>query len=232
MRPVIGVPLRYQALADGRPILYLEERVRRVLQDAGGYVFPFAPVQNLDYMNTRGNEFPELTEEEKNCIHKNLDACDGIFFPGGIKMTPYDRYLLEYAILKKIPVLAVCLGMQMMSCYQEDVRLEKNEGFNHHQGTDDFSLSHKVIIDKDSLLYQILGKDEICVNSFHNYHGTKNHVYQTVAVSEDGLIEALEYPGDVFNIGVQWHPEISYFFDENSKKIIYAFMDAARKKKV
>ena len=23
-----------------------------------------------------------------------------------------------------------------------------------------------------------------------------------------------------FNIGIQWHPEISYDFDENSKKII------------
>ena len=42
--------------------------------------------------------------------------------------------------------------------------------------------------------------------------------------SEDGVIEAIEYPGDYFNIGIQWHPEISYEFDENSRKIIDEFL--------
>ena len=62
----------------------------------------------------------------------------------------------------------------------------------------------------------------------HKYHSTRNHIYKTVAVSEDDLIEGLEYPGDFFNIGIQWHPEISYSFDENSKKIIDFFIDESR----
>ena len=127
MRPVIGVPLRYTRTNDERPILYIGEKVRRTLQKAGGEVFSITPPQDVDYINTRGNEFPELTEEEKELIHRNLEYCDGLFFPGGIKITPYDRYLLEVAIDKKIPVLAVCLGMQMMSCYDEEVKLEANE---------------------------------------------------------------------------------------------------------
>ena len=39
MRPIIGVPLRYSHLEDGRAILYIGERIRRTLQNAGGEVF-------------------------------------------------------------------------------------------------------------------------------------------------------------------------------------------------
>ena len=229
MRPVIGIPLRYSHLSDGRPILYLGEIVRRTFQKAGAYVFPIAPVQDVDYMNTKGNEFPALTNDEKKVIKKNLEMCDGVFFPGGTKFTPYDRYLLECCIEMQIPVLAVCLGMQMMGCYDEEVKLEDNQSsILHHQGDDDISLVHQVIIDKNSKLYQILGKKEILVNSFHKRHTTDNHVYRTVARSLDGQVEALEYPGMCFNLGVQWHPEISYDFDDNSRKIIDYFISVSR----
>lgn len=232
MIPVIGVPLRYEYSKEEKPILYMSEWVRRTLQQAGAYVFSIIPVQDVNYIETKGNEFDPLTEEEKKVINKNLDLCDGLFIPGGIKFTPYDRYLLEIAIEKHIPILGVCLGMQLMSCYDEDVHMEKNsEDVNHNQKEYD-KLTHKVIIDKDSRLYQILGIEELEVNSFHNFHVTKNHIYKTVAHSSDGLIEAIEFPSDTFNIGVQWHPEISYSFDENSKKIIDYFIREASEYKL
>lgn len=227
MRPVIGIPLRYQKLNDDRAIIYLSERIRRTVQKAGGFVYPISPVQDLDNIHTKGNEFPELSWKEKEIINISLDNCDGLMFPGGIKFTPYDRYLLEVAIEKKIPVLGICLGMQMMSCYNEDISLfDVETGVNHYQESD-FELTHKVKLDKNSKLYNIIGEEEILVNSFHKRCSSKNSIYEVSAISEDGIIEAIEYPGDYFNIGVQWHPEISYEFDENSRKVIDAFIDAA-----
>lgn len=228
MRPIIGVPLRYQKLEDGRNILFLGERVRRTLQTAGGYVLPLSPVQDVDYFNTKGNEFLELTDIEKEMIEYGLDLVDGILFPGGIKFTPYDRYLLKRVIERKIPVLGICLGMQLMSCYDDEVLLEKNNSIINHKQEVDEGFTHKVTIDKDSKLYEIFGKEQMLVNSFHNYHVTENNFYITTVLSEDGLIEGIEFPGDTFNIGVQWHPEISYNFDDDSRKIIDAFIEAAR----
>lgn len=229
MKPVIGVPLRYEHSKEEKCILYVTEMVRRTLQKAGGDVFIIPPVQDVNYMDTRGNEFAELTLEEKKIINDNLNKCDGLFLPGGVKFTPYDRYMLECAIEKKIPTLGVCLSMQMMSCYQEDVKTEINETeINHDQENYDI-LTHKIYINENSKLFEIVGEKEIMVNSFHKYHALENHIYKTVATSEDGLIEGIEYPANFFNIGLQWHPEISYDFDENSKKIIDYFINETEK---
>lgn len=228
--PVIGVPVRYDySKLENKPILYLYESLRMSLQSAGADLFLLVPIQDVNYMTTRNRDFPPLSEEEKVRINKMLDYCDGLFLPGGIKFTPFDQYILDYAIKKDIPTLGVCLSMQMMSCYQEEVHLEKNEGSINHNQKQEEIFCHTVKIDKNSKLYRILEQEEIEVNSFHNYHATKNHLYRVTATSPDGIIEALEHPTATFNIGVQWHPERSYSYDTNSKLIIDYFIKAAKK---
>ncbi|MBQ6324107.1 MAG: gamma-glutamyl-gamma-aminobutyrate hydrolase family protein [Bacilli bacterium] len=222
--PVIGIPLRYTKLSDERPILFLGERIRRTFQKAGAIILPICQVQDCDYINTKYNEYLPLTEDEKETINKYLDMVDGVVFPGGKKITPFDEYLLKRCIERKIPTLGICLGMQLMSCFNEKFEVYPNEEKSHFQDND-LELTHKVKIQKETLLYEILGKEEILVNSFHNYHVEINNDYKVNAISDDGFVEGIELADDVFSLGIQWHPEISYDFDENSKKIIDYFID-------
>jgi len=225
----IGIPLKYHHLDDGRCILYLGERTRRTIQLAGGFVIPIVQVQDVDYYDTKFNEYKELSELEMKSIDNYLDMVDGVLFPGGHKITPFDVYLLRRCIERDIPTLGICLGMQLMSCYNEFFKVYRNESDINHYQDSDFGFAHKVLIKKDSTLYKILEKEELMVNSFHNYHVSIDNQYIVTANSEDGYIEGIELPNQKFHIGVQWHPEISYEFCKDSKKIIDYFIDVCRK---
>ena len=76
-----------------------------------------------------------------------------------------------------------------------------------------------------TLLYHILKKEQMGVNSYHHQAvKTLSPDFQKTAISEDGLIEGIYMPSRKFIMGVQWHPEFSYDVDENSRKIIHAFV--------
>lgn len=231
-RIIIGVPLRCDRSVEGKPTEYIFDFVRRAINKMGAEVLALAPIQDLDYVDIRYDDYPSLTEDEKDRVEFWLDRIDGLFIPGGSKFSPYDQYLLDRCIERDIPVLAVCLGMQIMTCYKENIEIKKIESQIDHNGNIDDFYIHKVRIDKGSKLYSIVGQEEIIVNSFHRYCGTPNHVYKSVAYSEDGILEGVEHPTATFNIGVQWHPEKMIDYDENAKKIMKAFINAAHDKQL
>ena len=188
----IGIPLKYSHLQDDRCILYLGEKTRRTFQKAGAMIIPIVQVQDVDYSDTHYNEFAPLTDKEKKEVDEYLDLVDGVVFPGGFKITPYDQYVLERCIDRNIPTLGICLGMQLMSSYQKPFKVYKIEGNINHFQEKNNELTHKVRIQKDSLLYEILKQEEIMVNSFHHFHVEENPYYFNCAFSEDGYIEGME----------------------------------------
>ena len=51
---------------------------------------------------------------------------------------------------------------------------------------------------------------------------------ECMAVSEDGLVEAVYAPDKTFVWAVQWHPEYSFYADENSRKLFKKFSDSIK----
>ncbi len=155
-----------------------------------------------------------LFNDEKN-IKKSLDLCDGFLIPGGSNILDSYYEIINFAIKNKIPLLGICMGMQAIANFSVP---EKNKNLilvkNHYDDINDFDqknkLTHDIRINKDSILYHILKKDIIKVNSIHKYK-VKGVAYpfKISALANDGVIEAVEYTyKNNFILGVQWHPEL------------------------
>ena len=142
-----------------------------------------------------------------------LSICNGFVFQGGDDINIHN--LETISILKKenIPTLGICLGMQEMF-YQDNLRDISNHNIN--------SL-HEIRIKRETLLYKILKKDRILVNSRH-----KSMIFETEylvsSVSLDNVIESIEIPNHKFFLGLEWHPENLYDIDSNSRKIFDYFI--------
>lgn len=146
-------------------------------------------------------------------IKPYLNICRGFILQGGDDINNYNLKIINILKEKNIPLLGICLGMQEMT-YNKNMIDIPNHKIN--------SL-HEIKIKKDSLLYKIIKKDKILVNSRHK-SAIKNTKYKVSALSKDNIIEAIEDSTKTFFLGIQWHPENLYQIDPNSKKIFDYFI--------
>lgn len=167
-------------------------------------------------------------------IEDYIECLDGIILTGGDNINPsrygeeaivdlgdiyddrdeFEIKLFLKATVKNIPVLGICRGLQIINValggkLYQDIETQIPNVNNHMQemhlqGT----LSHNIDIDRKSKLYRILKKGNLNVNSLHRQGIKTLGVGLSIsAVSDDGIIEAVELRGRRFVLGVQWHPE-------------------------
>ena len=202
----------------------------------------------------------DVMDEEKT-IERLLQSIDGLFLSGSpsnvqpslygekTSLTPdahdpqRDKMtlaMIRAAIKKKIPILAVCRGMQELNVALGGTLHQKvhlvDGLMDHRENTtlprgDQYKVSHQVQLAPDSLLSSLVTSDIQMVNSLHgqgiNQLGAGLKVE---ARSPDGLIEAIRLDDDDehFVLGVQWHPE--WLFKDNAfyTAIFKSFGEAVR----
>ncbi len=188
-----------------------------------------------------------------------LDTLDGVLLAGGNDVAPdcyghdpidelgevnplrddFEFRLVRMAAQRDMPVFGICRGIQSMNVAMggtlwQDIPSqyrtpEGTKGIAHSQTRADHFTSHRVLIEKGSKLYSIIGKDEIRVNTFH-HQAVRDAapMLNIVAHASDGVNESIEHPELSFFLGVQWHPERYYDRDENAMVLFTAFTDAAK----
>jgi putative glutamine amidotransferase len=144
----------------------------------------------------------------------------------------FDRRITELAIQRRIPILAIGSGMQLVNVLcggtlhlhiPEDVPRAI-----HHRDPVEQNLRHVLEIVPGTRLDAIYGPGEVRVNSAH--HMAVRDLagrFRVSAACPDGVIEAYEsIEDDWFCLGVQWHPE-SGTASALDLQIFEAFIDAA-----
>jgi putative glutamine amidotransferase len=163
-------------------------------------------------------------------VEETLDAVDGLIFSGGADLDPSlygqephpqtfgihkerDRSelaLLEGALARDMPVLAICRGSQVLNVVRGGdlvQHLPDVVGDEKHKHTPGTFAEHDVELEPGTKLAEVLGDRAPVKSHHHQGFGKVGEGLRVAAHAEDGAIEAVEDPSHRFALGVLWHPE-------------------------
>ena len=190
-------------------------------------LIPYDYVRGLERAGARVLLVPPDAEG----VEETLDALDGVLFSGGNDLDPEsygaethpetsgtkperDRgelALLQGALERDMPVLAVCRGLQVLNVARGGdlvQHLPEEVGHEEHRAVTGVFSDHGVKVDDGSRLGSVLGRELPQVKSHHHQGlGRVGSGLQETAWADDGTVEAVEDPEKRFAVGVLWHPE-------------------------
>ena len=210
--------------------------------DEEAVLVPAAYVRALERAGGR----PVLIPPSEQGIEETLDAVDGLVFSGGSDLDPdlYDQEphdetfgvvperdraelaLLEAALARDLPVLAVCRGSQVLNVARGGdlvQHLPDLVGDEKHKHTPGTFADHDITLQPGTRLASLLGDHAPVKSHHHQGFGRVGDGLRVAAHAEDGTIEAVEDPSRRFALGVLWHPEAG-----EDLKLFEELVDAAR----
>lgn len=149
-----------------------------------------------------------------------------------------DRIMLAIAEERRLPVLAICFGMQALNVFRggslyQDIESQVPNAIKHEQGKPLERPSHEIKCEASGILEDCLTEIEpsgkVYVNSHHHQAvKTVGDGLVPTAYANDGIIECIEGTDETrFVLGVQWHPELGWRDDKLSRAIFERFIAAA-----
>lgn len=145
-----------------------------------------------------------------------------------------DSTLLEVAFSKRMPVLAICYGVQILNVQLggtllQDIPSQIGTDIRHERDTESEPRpTHPIIFsEQPSILWELASSARPIVNSSH--HQALDEVSQQLEIlawAPDGIVEAVRLKDPQhFVLGVQWHPERDFEDNEFSEAIFRKFLD-------
>ncbi len=234
-RPLIGLTCRYQSDA------------QNPARDLIGHYVPY------HHALIAAGALPVLLPvvEDRAILSQYLERLHGLAFTGGLDVPPdsygqpkhpqteechpsrwaNDRLLAELVLERPMPVLAICMGVQLLNVVYGGTLVQHLETKVQHAPKDPGNDSlHSIVLEEDSRLFQILGATEVEVNSAHHQAvGKLAPGLRVVARAADGIVEAVEMTDRAFFLGVQWHPE-RMFERPEQRRLFETFVNACRRR--
>jgi putative glutamine amidotransferase len=123
----------------------------------------------------------------------------------------WDDALLSAAIAAELPFLAICRGAQVLNVNRGGTliqHLPEVVGDDRFRAGGGVFVSNEVRVHDGSLVADMLGAGSRSVLSYHHQAiGSVGDGLRVTAVSDDGIVQAVEFDAVPFGVAVQWHPE-------------------------
>lgn len=217
-KPLIAVP-RWKAPTWERTGYYLDSLEaagarcqlvdeKKLPKDTGGFLLMGGVDVNPKLYGEKHGSFTDRSHEERDA---------------------QEIRLLEDALAKDIPVLAICRGYQLLNVTMGGSLLQHIED-NAHRWTDEGESSWHELSFEAGRLAGVYGGEPVKVNSRHHQGVTPKRLaagLRPVAVAHDDFVEAVESETHRWVAGVQWHPERPEIRSE-SMSLFKAFIAACR----
>jgi putative glutamine amidotransferase len=220
---------RVNMIGMARPVIGITTYVTNARWSSWDQEAALVPAAYVDAIEAAGGR-PVLIPPSEQGIEETLDAVDGLLFSGGSDLDPelYDQQpheatsgvvprrdraelaLLEAALDRDMPVLAVCRGSQVLNVARGGdlvQHLPDVVGDEKHKHTPGAFSDHDVALEGGTRLAQLLGERAPVKSHHHQGFGRVGEGLRPAAFAEDGVLEAVEDPERRFALGVLWHPE-------------------------
>lgn len=191
-------------------------------------------VEALRAAGVIGEQLRIITPSQREGARELVARAAGVVLCGGIDVDPArygeeilnetvevspERDELEWDLLAgardaRVPAWCVCRGLQVLNVFLggslwQDLPAQRPSEIQHSINEPKNAIAHTVeILRPDTGLGDLLSRETPQVNSRH--HQAIKDLGEgliPVARSADGLLEAVELPGEWWVRGVQWHPE-------------------------
>ena len=131
--------------------------------------------------------------------------------------------VLEAALARDIPVLAICRGAQMLNVVLGG-SLVQDIGSDDH-----WYQYHPVNLDYGSLVAEAMGtmRPETCHSVHHQALKSLGRGVAVTGRADDGTVEAIEVAGQRWVLGTQWHPEDTADIDPVQQSLFDALLAQA-----
>jgi putative glutamine amidotransferase len=231
----------------GRPIIGITSYAQPARWGAWELPAALVPLHYVDSVEQAGGR-ALLVPPSEHAVDETLDVLDGIVFSGGIDIDPAqygaERHaatdpaqehrdagelrLLEAALERDLPTLAICRGFQLLNVLRGGdlvQHLPDEVGHEGHRETLGAFSEHPVEVKDGTRLAAILGSRHDSVSSSHHQGvGRVGDGLVESAFAQDGSLEGIEDPSKQFAVGVLWHPEM----EEDDKRLFEALVAEAR----
>ena len=232
-----------------RPVVGLSTYLEHVQTGVWDISAAFLPADYFEGVTLAGG-IPVLLPPQPvyaDAVNRVLDSLDALVITGGFDLDPasygqsphpstdeprtnrdaWEFALLRAALSRPLPILGICRGAQLLNvAFGGSLHQHLPEVIGHggHRAGDGVFSRLPVRTVAGTKVAALLGETADVPCYHHQAIDKVGDPLVVAAWDADGVVEAVELPGEAFVLAVQWHPEKSL----DDVRLFTALVDAAR----